>query len=100
MLSNSSNPLRAHPDLLGLASDPLPAYVRMNAVLRITGLSRTTIYRRIASGQFPPPVHLGRRACGWRTAALREWIENPEAYVALRVQEEQGNKPKRKQCDE
>lgn len=90
-------------DLIKLAEDQepishalaeLPAYLRMNAVLRITGLSRATIYRRIACGLFPAPVHLGGRACGWLTTSLRAWIENPEKYRAtpLGVGERTGSK--------
>ena len=43
----------------------------MADVIRITALSRTTLYRRIAEGKFPPPVHLGGRACGWTPTALQ-----------------------------
>ncbi|WP_093195561.1 MULTISPECIES: helix-turn-helix transcriptional regulator [unclassified Variovorax] len=57
-----------------------PAFFRMADVIRITALSRTTVYRRIAGGKFPPPVHLGGRACGWPRAALQRWIEDPEGY--------------------
>jgi len=60
----------------------LPAYYRMREVLRITGLSRPTVYRRIAANRFPPPVHLGGRACGWSSASLQHWIEDPDGYVA------------------
>ena len=81
------------PDSLGSGANPLPAYVRMNEVLRITGLSRTTIYRRIAGGLFPPPVHLGGRACGWHATALRAWIENPEQYRAARLGDEKSSEP-------
>ena len=57
-----------------------PAYYRIRDVLRITALSRPTLYRRIAARRFPPPVHLGGRACGWRTTALQAWIADPEGY--------------------
>lgn len=60
------------------------AFYRMADVVRITGLSRATVYRRIADGRFPPPVHLGGRACGWRAAALQAWIDDPEGYAASR----------------
>lgn len=50
---------------------PSPAFFRIRDVLRITGLSRPTLYRRIAMGRFPPPVHLGGRACGWSSVALQ-----------------------------
>lgn len=57
-----------------------PAYYRIDDVVRITSLSRATVYRRVAAGRFPPPVHLGGRACGWRAAALQAWINDPDGY--------------------
>ena len=65
---------------LGPQTASAPAFFRMADVVRITGLSRTTLYRRIAEGKFPPPVHLGGRACGWPRAALQRWIDDPEGY--------------------
>lgn len=60
----------------------VPAFFRIRDVLRITALSRPTLYRRIAAQRFPPPIHLGGRACGWAAAALMSWIEDPEGYRA------------------
>jgi len=68
-----------------MATTPIhavPAYFRIKDVLRITALSRPTIYRRIAAGRFPAPRHLGGRACGWSSAELQLWIDNPESYFA------------------
>ncbi|MGE4452653.1 helix-turn-helix transcriptional regulator [Castellaniella sp.] len=59
-----------------------PAFYRVADVIRITALRRATIYRRIAEGRFPRPVHLGGRACGWSPAALQVWIEAPQEYRA------------------
>ena len=59
-----------------------PAFYRLASVLRITALSRATLYRRIAQGRFPRPVHLGGRACGWSHAAVQDWIADPEGYAA------------------
>jgi prophage regulatory protein len=39
--------------------------LRLPAVKVITGLSRSTLYVRIAEGEFPRPVSLGGRAVGW-----------------------------------
>ena len=39
--------------------------LRLPAVMARTGLSRSTIYLRIAQGVFPKPVSLGGRAVGW-----------------------------------
>ncbi|WP_200803429.1 AlpA family phage regulatory protein [Pseudacidovorax sp. RU35E] len=38
-----------------------PAFLRLSDVIRITALSRSTIYRRIAAGEFPAQVSL--RTC-------------------------------------
>lgn len=35
-----------------------------------TGLSRSTIYQRIAEGKFPRPTNFGGRAVGWLEAEL------------------------------
>lgn len=60
-----------------------PAFFRIADVMRITALSRATVYRRIADGIFPAPVHLGGRACGWTPKALQAWIDDPGGYRAL-----------------
>jgi len=60
-----------------------------NAVLRLplvkarTGLSRSTIYLRIAEGSFPKPVSLGARAVGWVEAEIEQWLSS-------RVEESRG----------
>lgn len=59
---------------------PAPAFYRIRDVLRITALTRPTLYRRMAAGRFPLPVHLGGRACAWATDALQAWINDPEGY--------------------
>ena len=67
------------------ASKPMtaaPAFFRIADVMRITALSRATVYRRIADGIFPAPVHLGGRACGWTPKALQAWIDDPGEYRA------------------
>ena len=39
--------------------------LRLPAIKMSTGLSRSTIYLRMAQGVFPKPVNLGGRAVGW-----------------------------------
>jgi prophage regulatory protein len=62
------------------ASKATPAFYRLHDVVRISALSRSTIYRRIAEGRFPSPIHLGGRASAWPSEALQQWIDNPETY--------------------
>lgn len=77
----------------GLSAPPVamlpatPAFFRIRDVLRITGLSRATLYRRIAAQRFPLPVHLGGRACGWSASDLKTWIDDPEGYRAAPLEE-------------
>ncbi|MBB4226124.1 Prophage CP4-57 regulatory protein (AlpA) [compost metagenome] len=59
------------------------AFYRLNDVIRITALSRSSIYRRIAAGEFPPQVSLGGRATGWRREALQAWIGDPSGFRLL-----------------
>ena len=48
--------------------------LRLQAVKAVTGLSRSTIYLRLAQGSFPRPVPLGGRAIGWVEAEVEAWI--------------------------
>jgi prophage regulatory protein len=65
-----------------LAPSPAPAFYRLRDVMRITALSRSTIYRRVAEGRFPAPIHLDGRVSAWQCASLQLWIDNPEGYQA------------------
>jgi prophage regulatory protein len=49
--------------------------LRLPDVRAITGLSRSTIYLRIARGEFPRPVELGGPAVGWLEAEVQEWLQ-------------------------
>lgn len=48
--------------------------LRLPTVKARTGLSRSTIYLRVAEGSFPAPVSLGSRAVGWIEAEIDAWI--------------------------
>jgi prophage regulatory protein len=49
--------------------------LRLPAVKASTGLSRSTIYLRVAEGTFPKPVSLGGRAVGWLEAEIQDWLQ-------------------------
>lgn len=48
--------------------------LRLPAVKARTGLSRSTIYLRVAQGTFPKPVSIGSRAVGWVEAEVSDWV--------------------------
>jgi len=58
---------------------PRPTFLRIGAVVRETGLGRSTIYRLIAGEMFPGPVQLGPRAVGWRRSDLEQWSSTRRA---------------------
>lgn len=54
--------------------------LRLNTVLDRTGLSRSTLYRKIEAGTFPRQVQIAARCAGWRESAINEWMRNPMCY--------------------
>jgi len=50
--------------------------MRLPEVKAMTGLSRSTIYFRIALGTFPKQVSLGGRAVGWLENEIQEWLRH------------------------
>ena len=53
--------------------------LRIPEVVEITGLSRTTIWRRVKSSDFPAPVRLGSlatRSVGWRESQVKDWLDS------------------------
>ena len=50
--------------------------MRLPEVMRLTGLSKTTIHRRYRAGTFPRPLRLGPQSIGWRREEIVEWLES------------------------
>lgn len=49
--------------------------IRLREVMRMTGLARSTIYKIMKEGVFPPSVPLGIRAVGWVESEIQDWID-------------------------
>ena len=54
--------------------------IRLNTVLNRTGLSRSTIYRKIAEGTFPAQLRISIHGAGWRESDINRWVENPVSW--------------------
>ena len=54
--------------------------LRLNTVLERTGLTRSTLYRKIERGEFPRQVKISDRCAGWRESAVAAWMRNPMFY--------------------
>ena len=54
----------------------MPEMLRPPEVVARTGLSRTTIWRRVRAGTFPAPVELGANSIGWPADAVEAWLKS------------------------
>lgn len=54
--------------------------VRLKTVLARTGLSRSTIYRKIAEGTFPAQLKISMNGSGWHEYDIDRWIANPAGW--------------------
>ncbi|MER9771215.1 AlpA family phage regulatory protein [Mesorhizobium sp. M0220] len=51
--------------------------IRLKTVLVRTGLSRSTIYRKIAEGTFPAQIRISVNGAGWHESDINRWITDP-----------------------
>jgi prophage regulatory protein len=63
-----------------ITTDKPDRILRLPAVLDRTGLSRSTLYRKIQAGTFPEQVKIAVRCSGWRESAVNDWLRNPIFY--------------------
>lgn len=54
--------------------------IRLKTVLFRTGLSRSTIYRKIAEGTFPRQIQISIHGAGWHESDISRWITNPLSW--------------------
>ena len=54
--------------------------IRMKTVLARTGLSRSTLYRKIAEGTFPRQIPISVHGAGWHESSVNRWIADPRSY--------------------
>lgn len=48
-------------------------FIRLPEVMKITGLPKSTIYRRIAEKTFPKQIQIGAKTVIWTEASIIEW---------------------------
>ena len=66
--------------------------VRLKTVLARTGLSRSTIYRKIAEGTFPPQIKISANGAGWRESDINRWVADPVAWRPVNDNGDPGGK--------
>ncbi len=48
--------------------------LRRPEVEKLTGIPRSTLYAKIAVGDFPAPIKIGQRAVGWLEIEVHKWL--------------------------
>lgn len=48
--------------------------LRLPEVISRTGVPRSTVYAKIAAGQFPKPIKLSQRSVGWCSNEIEDWV--------------------------
>ena len=62
---------------------PLNArFLRLPAVMEITGLTKSTLLGCVKTGEFPRPIALSRRCVGWIRADVDKWADSRIAASA------------------
>jgi prophage regulatory protein len=54
--------------------------IRLPTVLARTGLSRSTLYRKIAEGTFPAQLRISIHGAGWRESEIARWVADPVGW--------------------
>lgn len=54
---------------------PRDRLLRMSAVESLTGLKKSTIYKRMRLGEFPAAVRLGSKTVAWPESAVLTWVQ-------------------------
>jgi prophage regulatory protein len=54
--------------------------IRLKTVLARTGLSRSTIYRKMAGGTFPAQLKISTNGTGWHESDINRWIADPVGW--------------------
>lgn len=54
--------------------------LRLNTVLARTGRSRSTIYRKISEGPFPPQLQISTNGAGWKESDSNRRVANPVGW--------------------
>jgi prophage regulatory protein len=51
-------------------------FIRPRDVVEMIGVSRTTLWRMVQAGTFPPPVRITERNRGYLLEAVEEWMKS------------------------
>lgn len=50
--------------------------LRLNQILEIVPLGRSTLWKMVAEDRFPHPVKLSERCTAWRESEIQQWMKD------------------------
>ncbi|MGH8646458.1 MAG: helix-turn-helix transcriptional regulator [Gammaproteobacteria bacterium] len=53
---------------------PQDGFVRLNTVLKVYPVSKTTWWEGVRKGKYPSPVKLGPKTTAWRSSDIRDLL--------------------------
>jgi predicted DNA-binding transcriptional regulator AlpA len=75
------------------ASLPATGFIRAAQLIKFIPFSRTSIWRKVKSGQFPKPVKLSDNITAWKAEDVHEWIEERGKSKEKEAKNTTGNPP-------
>jgi prophage regulatory protein len=50
--------------------------IKLNQVVEMTALARSTIYQYVSEKRFPAPIKIGERSSGWVLSEVESWLSD------------------------
>lgn len=57
-------------------------FLSPNRVAELTSLHRASIYRKVATGDFPAPIRVSERRIAFKESEVRAWMASREKVAA------------------
>lgn len=51
-------------------------FIKLPEVIKLTGLSRSSIYRGMRQGVFPATIQISTRSVAWNMADVQQWMQD------------------------
>jgi predicted DNA-binding transcriptional regulator AlpA len=61
---------------------PVTGFIRMNQVIKIFPVNKTTIWRMIKRGDFPKSIRMGGNLTVWRVEDIKAWLDSKASQGA------------------
>ena len=52
--------------------------IRLKELIKIIGLSRSTVYKLLSEGKFPKRIKLTQKTVVWRLSEIQTWIDEKD----------------------